>query len=110
MIILALAMGPMTGQIVGYQLCTTLTAEDASRAPPSINTAFNYEMVLPGDNTNPNSFVPILPLKAAVYNGMFSADPNPSVTFICPTGNCTWPDFSTLAVCSSRIDMSPYMQ
>lgn len=100
----------MAQQIVDYQLRTALAADDASRAPPSINTALNCGMVLQGDNTNPNSFVPILALKAAVYNGMFSADPNPSATFTCPTANCTWPDFSTLAVCSSCIDMSLYMQ
>jgi hypothetical protein len=49
-------------------------------------------------------------MKAAVFNGMFAADPNPQLTFNCPTGNCTWPDFSTLGVCSSCIDMSEYMQ
>jgi hypothetical protein len=77
MVLPALGMGPMAQQIVVYQLRVALATDDASQPPASINTALNYEMVLPGDNANPNSFVPILPLKAAVYNGMFSADPNP---------------------------------
>ena len=110
MVILALAMGPTAQQIVGYRSRAALVTEDPSRAPASLNTALSYEMVLPGDNTDPNSFVPILPMKAAVLNGMFLADPNPLVSFTCPTGNCTWPDFSTLAVCSSCIDMTQYMQ
>jgi hypothetical protein len=110
MVIVALAMGPTAQQIVGYRLRTALAVEDPSRAPASLNTAINYEIVLPGDNANLNNFVPILPMKAAVLNGMFLADPNPSISFTCPTGNCTWPDFSTLAVCSSCVDMSHYMQ
>ena len=110
MVILALAMDPTAQQIVDYRSRAALAAEDPPRAPASLNTALSYEMVLPGDNTNPNSFVPILPMKAAVLNGMFLADPNPLVSFTCPTGNCTWPDFSTLAVCSSCVDMTQYMQ
>jgi hypothetical protein len=110
MVILALAMGPTAQQIVGYRLRATLAVDDPPRAPASLKTATNYEIVLHGDNANPNSFVPILPMKAAVFNGMFLADPNPSVSFTCPTGTCTWPDFSTLAVCSSCVDMSQHMQ
>src|ERR1700733_10906052 len=103
-------MGPTAQQIVGYRLRTALAVEDRSRVPASLNKAINYEIVLPGGNANPNNFVPILPMKAAVLNGMFVGDPNPSLSFTCPTGNCTWPDFSTLAVCSSCVDMSHYMQ
>lgn len=49
-------------------------------------------------------------MKAAVYNGLFSAtDPTASLPFDCPTGNCTWPLYSTLAVCSSCVPMTDYM-
>lgn len=49
-------------------------------------------------------------MKAAVYNGLFSAsDPMASLSVDCPTGNCTWPLYSTLAVCSSCVSMTEYM-
>lgn len=49
-------------------------------------------------------------MKAAVYNGLFSAtDPTASLPVDCPTGNCTWPLYSTLAVCSSCVPMTEYM-
>ncbi len=38
-------------------------------------------------------------MKAAVYQGLFGAA-NDGLTPACGTGNCTFPDFSSLAVCS----------
>jgi len=57
------------------------------------------------------AFVPILPLKAAVYNGLFAENGKPwlSLPFTCQTGNCTFQPFDTLAVCYSCVDMSAYM-
>ena len=41
---------------------------------------------------------------------MFSAsDPTAALAIECPTGNCTWPSYSTLAVCSSCVSMTEYM-
>ena len=49
-------------------------------------------------------------MKSAVYYGLFSeSDSSANLRFNCPTGNCTWPVFTTLAVCSSCIDLMPYM-
>ena len=102
-VILAIAMSPFAQQIVAYQ---NRSATAAGNSVASIKTAKAYKPVLPGDPATPNSFVPILPMKAAVYNGMFSADPNPTVPFECHTGNCTFPAFSTVAVCSQCEDLS----
>ncbi len=48
-------------------------------------------------------------MKSAVFHGLFSesglAQPKP----ICPTGNCTYPSLTTLAVCSSCTDLGPFM-
>lgn len=43
-----------------------------------------------------------LSMKAAVYNGVFAIgnDADRNIQHDCPTGNCTWPEFSSLAVCS----------
>lgn len=49
-------------------------------------------------------------MKASVYNGMFSAyDPSKALAVDCPTGNCTWPQYDTLAVCSSCVSMTEYL-
>ncbi|MCJ1360786.1 MAG: hypothetical protein MMC33_010795 [Icmadophila ericetorum] len=101
--IVALALGPFAQQIVTYRNHFVQSGKNAT-----IPTALNYTGVLPGDGSNP--FVPILPLKSAVYYGLFSeSDPSANLKFNCPTGNCTWPEFTTLAVCSSCIDLTSYL-
>ena len=61
-------------------------------------------------NLGLDGFVPILPMKSAVYYGLFSeSDPSANLKFDCPTGNCTWPDYTTLAVCSSCVDLTPFL-
>ena len=43
----------------------------------------------------------------AVKDGLLRDDISPSdVTGICPTGNCTWPDYQSLGVCSDVVDVS----
>ncbi len=101
-------MSPFAQQIVVYR-----AREDVATSNPhsSINTALNYTWVLPGDPSSPSpQYVPILPMKAAVWGGLFAADINPVPPYDCPTGNCTWPGFSTLAVCSSCVSMTDYMR
>ena len=41
-------------------------------------------------------------MKAAIYDGVFAIGDNAdrNIQYTCPTGNCTWPEFSSLAVCS----------
>ena len=41
-------------------------------------------------------------MKASVYDGVFAIGNNAdrNIQHNCPTGNCTWPEFSSLAVCS----------
>lgn len=43
-----------------------------------------------------------LSMKAAIYNGVFAIgnDADKNIQYSCSTGNCTWPEFSSLAVCS----------
>ena len=48
-------------------------------------------------------------MKAAVYNGLF-AESGPALPKpICQTGNCTYPQFTTLTVCSRCDDLTPYV-
>lgn len=101
-------MSPFAQQIVVYRASEGIATRNSES---SIKTALNYTWVLPGDPSSRSpQFVPILPMKAAVWGGLFAADPNPLPPYDCATGNCTWPDFSTLAVCSSCISMTDFMQ
>lgn len=107
-VILALVMSPFTQQIVVYQ---TREAIATNKPHASINVALGYITVIPGDPSSPEpQFVPILPMKAAVLAGLFDDNPHPSPPFACPTGNCTWPVVSTLAVCSSCVSMTDFME
>ena len=107
-VIVSLAMSPFAQQIVIYRAREDIATTNSNS---SINTALNYTSVLPGDPSSPSpQYVPILPLKAAVWGGLFAADINPMPPYNCPTGNCTWPEFSTLAVCSSCVSMTEFMQ
>lgn len=53
-----------------------------------------------------------LSMKAAIYNGLFDIQDKAElgITHTCPSGNCTWPTFSTLAVCSRCVDITSYVE
>lgn len=104
--VVALALGPFAQQVVTYESRSVESPQGAS-----INRALNYTGALPG-KTSSTGFVPILPLKSAVYNGLFAENgrPGASLAFSCPTGNCTWDPYETLAVCQSCVDLSPFVQ
>lgn len=55
--------------------------------------------------------MPILPLKAAVYNGLFAENNRPaaSLQFECSSGTCAWKPFETLAVCHECTDITSLM-
>lgn len=49
-----------------------------------------------------------LSMKSAVYRGIFDInDPQTEIPHTCSTGNCTWPNFASLAICNKCIDLSP---
>lgn len=56
--------------------------------------------------------MPILPLKSAVYNGLFAENgrPNAALAFECRSGNCTWDPYDTLGVCAKCLDLTPFIQ
>ncbi|KAI0540408.1 hypothetical protein GGR58DRAFT_461216 [Xylaria digitata] len=104
--IIVLLLGPFAQQIATYQ-----TREVESLDGASITRALNYTGALPG-NTSSTGFVPILPLKSAVYNGLFAENGRPAsaLAFECQSGNCTWHPYDTLGVCAQCVDLSPFIQ
>ncbi|KAI1378606.1 hypothetical protein F4677DRAFT_372677 [Hypoxylon crocopeplum] len=103
--IVALALSPFAQQVVTYQ---TRSVENLQGA--SINRALNYTGALPG-NTSSTGFVPLLPLKSAVYNGLFAENgrPGAALAFECQSGNCTWDAYETLGVCHECVDLTPFI-
>ncbi|KAF2720316.1 hypothetical protein K431DRAFT_321182 [Polychaeton citri CBS 116435] len=104
--ILALALGPFAQQMATFRSHMVASADAAALVP----RALNYTGYLPGRSSS-NGFVPILPMKSAVYAGLFAENNNPNapLNVTCATGNCTYEPFETLAVCNSCIDMTPYL-
>lgn len=104
-VIVALFVSPFAQQIATYR-----TLSKGSDTGATNFRAMNFTMALPGlDASTP--FVPVLPIKAAVYNGLFMENNRPwtNLPVICKTGNCTWEPFDTLAVSNKCVDMTPYM-
>ncbi|EUC37420.1 hypothetical protein COCVIDRAFT_14489 [Bipolaris victoriae FI3] len=102
--IVGLALGPFAQQIATYKMRTV-----ESDVGAIIPRAVNYTGALTGNSST--GFVPILPLKAAVYNGLFAENNRPaaSLKFQCSSGNCAWKPFESLAVCHECTDITPLM-
>ncbi|KAK3485120.1 hypothetical protein B0T13DRAFT_498598 [Neurospora crassa] len=70
-----------------------------------------YGLALHGKGELGQAFVPILPIKAAVYKGLFAEDGRPwmGLPFQCSTGNCTFPPIETLGVCHKCVDIQLWL-
>ncbi|KAK1750941.1 hypothetical protein QBC47DRAFT_435543 [Echria macrotheca] len=104
--IVALLLSPFSQQIATYPMRTT---EVEGGAATNLR-ALGYELRLPGFDELA-AFVPILPIKSAVYYGLFAENNKPwlNLPLTCPTGNCTFGEIETFAICQSCVDMTEYM-
>jgi len=104
-VVITLLLSPFAQQIATYPIRTVEIASGA------INyRALGYGLNLKGHD-DLAAFVPILPIKSAVYYGLFSENNKPwlNLPFECPSGNCTFGEIETLAVCQSCVDMTEYL-
>lgn len=100
-----LLLAPFVQQMASYK----------TRITPIASNATNYRasesgLALPSLSSE-LAFVPFLPLKAAVYNGLYAKSSKPwqDLPIYCPTGHCVWESFDTLAVCNTCIDVTEKM-
>jgi hypothetical protein len=97
----AIAIGPFTQQAITYPL---RTVNVSTATVPRTQT---YQNSAPGGILALKD-VP-LTMKAAAYSGLFdssAAATRASVTAQCSTGNCTFPEYSSLAVCSKCVNVT----
>ena len=107
MTILAIAVGPFTQQAVQTKSCLQNTTETAY-----VPVAQNYGGKLPGiaQGGSPDTF-------SSVMNGLANpkGDEN-QVSYVCPTGNCTFVEDSagvthaSIALCSVCVDTTPLIE
>lgn len=99
--ILQLAIGPFVQQIIDYE------SRPVNITDAMIPIEFSY--ILAPDNDNPVGLDIPLAMKAAIMNGILSPG-TPSSDFeinpSCSTGNCTWPKYQTLSMCSRCVDLT----
>ena len=88
MTLLALAVDPFTQQVTSYRPQKTLVATNSTTP---VRWCYDDQL---------NSLH-----QGAVYGGILGNQPR-NITLSCPTGNCTWQQYSTLAVCSQCLDLS----
>ncbi|KAK6211377.1 acid phosphatase protein [Colletotrichum tabaci] len=100
-----LAFSPFAQQIATFHARTTNSTAGATNL-----RAQEYLIALSSQSAS-EGFIPILPFKAAVYNGLFAENGKPwlSLPVNCQTGNCTWEPFETLGVCNTCVDLSEFM-
>ncbi|CAG5185822.1 uncharacterized protein ALTATR162_LOCUS11412 [Alternaria atra] len=104
--VLALAFEPFFQQIVAYPERMTATQQGITWAARSFVP--NYTPILRKFCTDTRSD----PTMSAVIDAAFNTPEigiRPS-TATCPTGNCTWPSYSTLGVCHECQDVSSSLE
>ena len=102
--ILSLLFDPFLQQVVVYQI-----RQVPAEAKSAIVRAEAYQA---RSENGPNlPAVVELSMKSAIYRGIFDIeDPQTEISHTCSTGNCTWPTFASLAICSKCVDLSPLIK
>lgn len=97
LMILALAVGPFTQQLISTP--DRQISVNIAKLPQSTG----YDATSAGGIQATKTVD--LTMKAAIYNGIYNTDPSLfAVSVDCATGNCTWPIFSSLGVCSDCVN------
>lgn len=94
--VVTLAVSPFMQQLIEIRF------RDLEQGSASLPVAYDYGSAGVG-----GFFAASLTMKAAAYAGFVSPlNSTFNVTSACSSGNCTWPSFQTLGVCSSCTDLT----
>lgn len=96
---------PFVQQVVSYR----------SRSVPSANVPEIVKSRVYAARSNEGLPLPSLvdlSMKAGIYNGVFDIKDNADsgVSHTCSTGDCSWQDFSSLAICSRCVDITSHVE
>jgi hypothetical protein len=96
LMVVTLAVNPFMQQLIHYRF------RDVDQGAALLPVAYDY-----GPSGVGGFFAANLTMKAAAYAGVVSPlDSTFNMTSSCPSGNCTWPPFQTLGVCSSCTNLT----
>jgi hypothetical protein len=96
LMVVTLAVNPFMQQLIHYRF------RDVEQGAALLPVAYDY-----GPSGVGGFFAANLTMKAAAYAGIVSPlDSTFNMTSSCPSGNCTWPPFQTLGVCSSCTNLT----
>lgn len=96
LMVVTLTVNPFMQQLIHFQF------RDVRQGVALLPAAFDY-----GPTGVGGFFAANLTMKAAAYAGIVSPlDSTFNMTSSCPSGNCTWPAFQTLGVCSSCTNLT----
>lgn len=98
-LVLMLAFDPFIQQILSYPVETTTEQPQTTNTTGSENLAFAPQIKY-FDSAN----VPKTDWNGASYRGVWSSDFG--IQPQCPSGNCTWPIYKSLAMCSKCADLT----
>ncbi|KAF2135590.1 uncharacterized protein K452DRAFT_347514, partial [Aplosporella prunicola CBS 121167] len=93
--IVSLAVDPFTQQIISYPERSVSLGNTSA----SVNAARVYDTGLTASQHNMFSQYMDVGMQAAILSGLYGE--SSTVSHYCPTGNCTWPDITSLSVCNS---------
>lgn len=100
MIIISIIVGPFSQQVVQYGDCQLPV--DFSASPASLPRTNIF--IGAGNHTGAGLVSITQSEQAAIIAGITA--PGGQVSASCPTGNCTFPDYTTVGYCSSVVDVS----
>lgn len=105
LIVLAIGIDPTVQQTITIQT-RMIKSEDLATLPRA-QTYLEYDEVIDRNGTRRRRPVPTIDIAGAMYSGLFkrtkqiqTTNTQQDVTPACPTGNCTFPAFHSLAVCT----------
>ncbi|KAK7915197.1 hypothetical protein PG985_012900 [Apiospora marii] len=98
---------PQTAPSIGTS--HRLDVGSTKRIKPASTTAFGFRNQRYTYASAQYRREPSKGLASAVTRGFNANDPRDAVSFICTTGNCTWPVFTSISVCSACNDVSDHL-
>ncbi|KAI9878887.1 MAG: hypothetical protein M1830_010243 [Pleopsidium flavum] len=94
----SIAFEPFVQQLILYPVRTTYTTSDTALVKQADYLTFVHQ--------RSGRFDVDLLIEQGIANALFNGDSAPRILPSCPTGNCTWPTFNSLGVCSKCVDMT----